>query len=204
MRQYTPVSSDDELGYFDLVVKVYFKTPMFPYGGKMSQHLAAMAVGDSVEIKGPVGHFTYMGNGACKIHQTLRKCKKIGFVCGGSGLTPAYQVIKKSLCDKGDATEFHLLYANRTPQDILLREELDEWARDYPNRFKVWYTVTSATVGHEWNYSRGYITEQMLEKYLPGPDQDHIVGMSGPAGMIDAASLNLRKIGYSEQDLVVF
>lgn len=38
MRAYTPSSSDDDLGVFDLVVKVYWKNehPKFPEGGKMS------------------------------------------------------------------------------------------------------------------------------------------------------------------------
>jgi hypothetical protein len=35
MRAYTPSSSDDELGYFELVIKVYYKNvhPKFPDGG---------------------------------------------------------------------------------------------------------------------------------------------------------------------------
>jgi Oxidoreductase FAD-binding domain len=39
IRAYTPTSSDDDLGYFDLVIKVYFANehPRFPEGGKMSQ-----------------------------------------------------------------------------------------------------------------------------------------------------------------------
>ena len=38
-RSYTPVTSDDERGYVDLVIKVYFKDThaKFPLGGKMSQ-----------------------------------------------------------------------------------------------------------------------------------------------------------------------
>ena len=39
MRPYTPTSSDDDLGYFELVVKVYRANqhPRFLQGGKMSQ-----------------------------------------------------------------------------------------------------------------------------------------------------------------------
>lgn len=37
--------------------------PRFPEGGKMSQHLDSLAVGDSMEVKGPVGHFVYEGRG---------------------------------------------------------------------------------------------------------------------------------------------
>ena len=38
MRAYTPTSSDDDLGYFDLIVKVYFanNNPAFPL---VSQHV---------------------------------------------------------------------------------------------------------------------------------------------------------------------
>ena len=81
MRPYTPVTSDDELGYFDLVikvstiyplflllltiVKVYFKDvhPKFPEGGKMSQHLESLNIGSNVEIRGPSGKLTYVGRG---------------------------------------------------------------------------------------------------------------------------------------------
>jgi hypothetical protein len=37
--------------------------PKFPDGGKMSQHLDSLALGDEVEVKGPVGHFVYTGRG---------------------------------------------------------------------------------------------------------------------------------------------
>ncbi len=39
--------------------------PKFPEGGKMSQHLESMAIGDTIEAKGPMGHFSYLGRGRC-------------------------------------------------------------------------------------------------------------------------------------------
>jgi hypothetical protein len=46
MRAYTPTSSDNDIGYFDLVIKIYFAgvNIQFPEGGKMSQHLGKMKV----------------------------------------------------------------------------------------------------------------------------------------------------------------
>jgi ferredoxin-NADP reductase len=49
------------------------------------------------------------------------------------------QIIKAVLKDAEDTTQLSLLYANVSPDDILLREELDELAAQHPN-FKVWYT----------------------------------------------------------------
>lgn len=47
IRAYTPVTSDDDEGYVDLVIKVYKKNvhPKFPDGGKMSQYLDSLKIG---------------------------------------------------------------------------------------------------------------------------------------------------------------
>lgn len=47
---YTPVSSDDDQGFVDLVIKVYFKDthPTFPSEGKMSQYMESMKTGDTI------------------------------------------------------------------------------------------------------------------------------------------------------------
>ena len=67
----------------------------------------------------------------------------ISMIAGGTGITPMYQVIQAVL--KGsragrDATRLSLLYANVSPDDILLRDELDALAAAHPDSFKVWYT----------------------------------------------------------------
>ena len=49
------------------------------------------------------------------------------------------QVIKAVLKDTEDATQLRLLYTNVSPDDILLRDELDALAAAHPN-FQVWYT----------------------------------------------------------------
>lgn len=46
-------------------MQVYFKNvhPKFPDGGKMSQHLESMQIGDHIEVRGPNGLLTYEGKG---------------------------------------------------------------------------------------------------------------------------------------------
>jgi cytochrome-b5 reductase len=96
-RSYTPISSDDEAGYVDFVVKVYFKdvNPRFPEGGKMSQHLNNMKIGDTIMMKGPKGHLDYKGRGKFTIMKRREEIpyhkKKLGMVAGGTGITPMLQ-----------------------------------------------------------------------------------------------------------------
>ena len=47
VRSYTPISSDDDLGFVELLIKVYFANthPKFPDGGKMTQYLESLKIG---------------------------------------------------------------------------------------------------------------------------------------------------------------
>eukprot|EP00983_Pelagomonas_calceolata_P055105 1143982-Pelagomonas_calceolata.AAC.1 len=49
-RAYTPISCDDDVGRLDLLIKVYGPNvhPAFPQGGKMSQHLDSLKIGDEI------------------------------------------------------------------------------------------------------------------------------------------------------------
>jgi NAD(P)H-flavin reductase len=101
-RAYTPVSSDDEVGYFDLLVKVYFKNvhPKFPEGGKITQYLESLNIGDSIDVLGPKGSITYMGTGQLRVEDKMNKknppqirnASVLGMIAGGSGITPMLQV----------------------------------------------------------------------------------------------------------------
>ena len=209
MRAYTPTSLDDDVGFVELVIKVYFRNenPRFPDGGKMSQHFESLNIGDTIDIKGPIGHFTYLGRGKFKLHNELRSCESMGMICGGTGITPAYQIIKAALKDDSDKTKFHVLYANQTPADVLLREELDAWAAKYPERVKVWYTVDRVPEGTQWPFSVGFIDEEMIKKHMPTPglNGEAFVGMCGPPPMIKFACIpNLEKAGYTAFDYMSF
>ena len=51
------------------------------------------------------------------------------------------QLIRAVFRDTNDRTVLSLLFANQTEDDILLREELEEYRNQFPDRFKLWYTV---------------------------------------------------------------
>ncbi|CAL5220115.1 g2068 [Coccomyxa viridis] len=205
MRAYTPTSSDDELGYFDLVIKVYWKNehPRFPDGGKMSQYLESLPIGGEMEVKGPLGHFHYLGRSRYTLDGAPHTAKHISMIAGGTGITPMYQVIKAVLKQADDDTQLSLLYANQSPDDILLFEELQEMAKDA--RFKVWYTVDRVPEGMEWSYSTGFVSEDMVQEHLFPHAENTIAVMCGPPPMIKFACLpNLAKQGYPEAACINF
>eukprot|EP00240_Pyramimonas_obovata_P005765 CAMPEP_0118936090 /NCGR_PEP_ID=MMETSP1169-20130426/16006_1 /TAXON_ID=36882 /ORGANISM="Pyramimonas obovata, Strain CCMP722" /LENGTH=333 /DNA_ID=CAMNT_0006879201 /DNA_START=115 /DNA_END=1116 /DNA_ORIENTATION=- len=206
-RKYTPTTGDHEKGYFDLVIKVYKKgeKPQFPDGGKMSQYLDSLEVGkDTIDIKGPVGRVNYKGFGQFLIgRKELPKKKNIGMMAGGTGITPMLQMIAAVLRNPADNSKLSLLYANQTEDDILVRQELEELAKENPDRFKVWYTVDRPA--EHWKYSSGFITTEMIQEHLPSPGPDTIMLMCGPPPMVRfACQANLDKLGYAKEDQVAF
>ncbi|XP_078174970.1 FAD/NAD(P)-binding oxidoreductase [Carex rostrata] len=197
IRPYTPISDPDSEGYFDLLIKVYPE-------GKMSQHFASLRPGEVVEVKGPIEKLRYKPN----------MKRQIGMVAGGTGITPMLQVIKTVLKNPDDITQLSLVYANVSPDDILLKAELDKLAASYPN-FKVFYTVDKPA--DNWRGGVGYISKEMALKGLPSPSADSLILVCGPPGMMKHISGDkakdrsqgeltgiLKELGYTEETVYKF
>jgi len=207
VRPYTPTTSDEDLGHMDLVVKIYPANvhPKFPEGGKMTQYLEAMAIGDSIDVRGPSGKLIYKGRGVFDIKEDKKeagkevKVKQVSMIAGGTGITPMLQLVRAVFRDPEDKTNLSLLFANQTEDDILLRNELEEVQKQHPDRFKLWYTVDRPKEG--WSYSTGFVSAEMIEKALHSPSGDNLVLLCGPPPMINFACLpNLDKLGYSQSN----
>lgn len=164
VRPYTPISDPDAKGYFDLLIKVYPE-------GKMSQHFASLKPGDKVEVKGPIEKLRYSPN----------MKKQIGMIAGGSGITPMLQIIEAILKNPNDNTQISLVYANVSPEDVLLKKKLDVLAASHPN-LKVFYTVDNPT--KDWRGGLGYVSHDMVVKGLPPPSDDTLILVCGPPGMM--------------------
>jgi len=204
-RTYTPVTSDDEIGYVDFVIKVYFKGvhPKFPNGGKMSQYLDNMKIGDRIDALGPKGNMTYLGKGRFELrhgreNKEIRAAVNIGMIAGGTGVTPMLQLVRAALKDASDKTTFSLLFANQSEADIMLRDELDSMAAGSGGRFKVWYTVDRAPPN--WKYSEGFISADMMKNHLPDHSPGNMILVCGPPPMIKFACLPaFENLGMTEE-----
>lgn len=178
IRHYTPISSKFDKGFFDILVKSY-------PDGKVSKKFAEMKPGQFVDFRGPVGRFSYSTN----------QVKEIGLVAGGSGITPILQVISEITTTPEDLTKLSLIYANETENDILLREEIEELNAKYPN-IDVHLTLTHPPAN--WEGETGYVTKEMVQKYLPKPSEDSRILVCGPQGMKTLLIDITKELGFTE------
>lgn len=128
-------------------------------------------------MKGPIQKFQY----------TPDMIEKGVFVAGGSGITPAYQLIDHALRNPQDKTKWTLLYANVKEEDILLREQWDALAKANPDRLKVVYFLDDPPKG--WTGETGYVSKDKIAKYFPKKDGEKVKAfVCGPPPQVAAVS----------------
>jgi len=211
MRAYTPLEAGK--GYVDFVVKVYFAGvhPRFPEGGKLTQHLDKMSIGDTIDVKGPLGEYIFnvgldtgpLNTFTHTVHGTKTGFSSIGFIAGGSGITPVLQTARALLASTtGPPVKISILYANRSEDDILCRDTLTQIA-ELPN-VHVWYTLDQPPA-EGWKYSSGFINEDMCRANLPTPEKTAYIFICGPPPMIEyACKPSLAKVGHDPANIHCF
>ncbi|ETN45342.1 uncharacterized protein HMPREF1541_09173 [Cyphellophora europaea CBS 101466] len=199
IRPYTPISDPDEKGSIELLVKKY-------PNGPMSEHIHDMKPGDTLSMKGPIPKYPWEAN----------KHEHITCVAGGTGITPMYQLIHTIFKNPNDKTKVSLIFGNVTEDDILLKEEFQKLERDFPQRFKAFYTVDKPP--KDWPYGKGVITKELLKEVIPDSKSNNIkVFVCGPPGLYKAISgakvsptdqgeLDgiLKELGYSKDQVYKF
>lgn len=204
IRSYTPISEGTDKGVLDVLVKVYFDTPERP-GGKMTKALDAIPVGHFVDFKGPIGKFEYLGKGNCKIGSKPRNIKKFIMICGGSGITPIFQVLRAVLKDRDDPTTCLVLDGNRLEEDILCREEMDGLLKGNEGRCRLLHALTKPT--DDWKGLRGRVGKELLEKEVgtcAAKNGEELVLICGPEALEKSVHGLLNGMGWKDEDLLFF
>ena len=115
--------------------RVNASLPLTPRAAHSGRYIYSANVGDKIEMKGPFQKFAYEPN----------QWEAVAMVAGGTGITPMYQVLLEILGNPRDKTQVRLVYASRSSEDIILKDELDALAAVYPN-FKVRGRLQSAVI----------------------------------------------------------
>jgi nitrate reductase (NAD(P)H) len=204
IRSYTPISEGTQQGVLDVLVKVYFDTKYRP-GGKMTKALDAIPIGHFVDFKGPIGKFEYLGRGSCTIGGKPRRVKRFVMICGGSGITPIFQVLRAVMKDAEDETKCLLLDGNRLEEDILCREDMDSLIKGNETRCRLLHALTQPT--DSWTGLRGRVGKELLEKEVgrcENKEGEELVLICGPEALEKSVHRVLNQMGWKDEDLLFF
>lgn len=84
-----------------------------------------------------------------------------------------------------------------------MKEELDGFEQNYPERFKLFYSVDNQPTT-PWKGGVGWLNEEMLKNNLPKPSEDTIILYCGPPPFEKMVDEKLKGLGYTDSMLFKF
>lgn len=140
--------------------------------------------GSQVEFLRPAGSF--VSEFATK-HRRQLVC-----IAGGSGITPIYAILRGILFQE-PYSQVSLLYANKTPQDTIFKDQLDDLQNKFPERFQLTYAFSrSGGTTHLGRLDKAKIAE-WAKRQKHQAQRDYYI--CGPQGLIDMTETCLMEIG---------
>lgn len=157
---FTCLPSDD---YLEFAIKTY------PERKGVTNELRSLKAGDTLFVNEIFGAIEFKGEGT--------------FIAGGAGVTPFISIIR-NLKSQNSLGSNKLIFANKTKNDIILKDEFQETLGD---RF---INILSDEKTEEYEY--GYITEDFIKKNSVSLDSYFYV--CGPPPMMEAVEKQLTKL----------
>ena len=149
IRPYTPTSPPWMKGQFQLLIKRYaaWGEPRFIASyrpaGAVSNYLHGLRPGDEVRMKHVAVNVKLPYVNPESGVAGFEGVDTVTMIAVGVGLAPMVQALHAMLANPDDTTRIIFLYGSRSVKDVLMRQTLDEWAEQHPDRFKVVYYVGS-------------------------------------------------------------
>lgn len=157
--------------------------------GEVSPFLTReLAVGDSIELHGPLGAYFVWKPGS-GFGSTTGHVQLIG---GGSGIVPLY-AIAQAAADAGRTADFRMLSSVRSPADQFFAAELDALAA---RGLRVDRVYTRATP-EGWPVAPGRLTREALAAVIPDPATIERSYVCGPTPFVEAVAGWLIDLGHS-------
>ncbi|OLL27255.1 hypothetical protein BTH42_33520 [Burkholderia sp. SRS-W-2-2016] len=180
-RNYSISSAPYQKDFCDITVKKL-------NNGRGSSYLhTKVNAGEWLECVGPRGTFTFSGSEATSLVM----------IAGGIGVTPLLSVLKH-LAERNWPHDVYLLYAVRTPADILFYDELKSVEQRY-RHFKLLILPTDID-GFAWTGPHGLIDPKHVTGFVPHINHRR-VHLCGPEPMMDATIAILRGLGVPDAQI---
>lgn len=121
-------------------------------GGRASEWLRAARIGDTLEMRGPLGHF---------INKHVEHQSAL-FVATGTGLAPIISMIKDELETKQNPKPLTLLFGVRHESDVFWDDVLQKLQADYPH-FQ-YHICLSQPTSDSWAGLHGRVTAHIASQ----------------------------------------
>ena len=175
-RTYTVSSPPTRTSYIEVTVK---------REGAASGYLHDQVhEGDQIEVRALAGSFTFTGE----------ESDGVVLIGGGVGVTPMMSVLR-SLLDAAWEHDIWMVFAVRTPKDVIFEKELTYLQERHPN-FHL-QVITEDAAGTEWRGLTGRITAGQLAAFVPELTRRRVY-LCGPAPMMDAVRATLHGLGVPD------
>ena len=152
--------------------------------GDVTNALHRLSVGDTVGMRGPFGNGFDMDAVAGK---------DLLFVAGGLGLVPCRSFILEALEHRDRFNRVTILYGARSPNDLLYKDDLAEWAK----RGNCEFLVTVDRGDDSWKGNTGVITTlfRKMSRVDPGNTAAFIIGppIMFKFAVLEALAMGMRK-----------
>ncbi|VVT56250.1 uncharacterized protein SAPINGB_P004915 [Magnusiomyces paraingens] len=174
IRPFTPFYNDSDPGYIHFAIKNYNRG--------VSKSVSELLPGDKVKIAGPLPHVQMDG--------TTSKYDQVYLIGAGSGLTPLWSYLNATLNDPFSQTKLKLIYANKTKDDIVFKNEIDKLKTQYPDRFEVVHVLEQSDEVAKYT---GRLTSDILKKEVGIPGEKNKVLVCGPPKFIEIVAGSKRR-----------
>ncbi|WP_395103722.1 ferredoxin reductase [Actinomadura sp. SCN-SB] len=153
--------------------------------GEVSPYLVdILAVGDEIELRGPVGGwFVWRPTGR----------RPVLLLAGGSGIVPLMAMIRARR-EESSGTPFRLLYSVRSPADVYYKDELG-----HPEPGLDVTCLFTRETPEGWPRPPGRLTASDLSRRAGLADSDPDCFVCGPTGFVEAAANLLVAHGQDPQ-----
>jgi predicted ferric reductase len=148
--------------------------------GDFTRRVRNMVPGQRVFLDGPYGAFSIDRHFA----------PGYVFIAGGVGITPMMSMLR-TLADRGDRSPLHLFYANKLWEEVTFREEIE--ALQTRLRLTVIHALEAPPAG--WTGETGFVTRQVLDRWLPAERRSLEYFVCGPDPMREAVEKALYRLG---------
>ncbi|ELA40901.1 uncharacterized protein VICG_02041 [Vittaforma corneae ATCC 50505] len=184
---------------------IAFAIKVYPEG-TLSTYLCNKSVNDTITV-----------SEAVQVRENrLNEFRNVLMIAGGTGVTPMFQLLREHILSGINATDFTLLFLNRTDKDVFLQSELETLKKKSNGKLQIIHIFSQGTEFPDSQHISGTLTKDMLLTVIRSK-MFEFVYICGPPSLYDSFSGRkkskteqgeltgvLKEVGYTERNVYKF